>query len=116
LGVYLRRIRNVIPKMILNRMQMLNYGSNNLHLEKELYPKIILASSQPIESPITFEKDVFDFAFTRITKYKDSGATYLLDRYTRHLSRIAEPLDFAEAPSPAADQMGKPATLKKTKS
>jgi len=116
LGIYLRRIRNVIPKMILNRMQMLNYGSNNLHLEKELYPKIILASSQPIESPITFEKDVFDFAFTRITKYKDSGATYLLDRYTRHLSRIAEPLDFAEAPSPAADQMGKPATLKKTKS
>ena len=65
-------------------------------IEKAFYPKFIFASSKPIDNPVKVEADgTFDFLMKRTRKYKEFGATYLLEKYTKHLSRLAEPHDFA---------------------
>ena len=65
-------------------------------IENEFYPRLILASTTQVIHQVAFnDNGVFNFSVTRIGKYKDYGATYLLDRYTKHLSRVAEPHDFA---------------------
>jgi hypothetical protein len=64
-----------------------------------LSPQIFLSTSPNVvvNDRVKFtEPDIFQFPVKRIMKYKDAGAVYLLERYTRHLSRIAEPHDFAE--------------------
>lgn len=94
-----RNIEKIIPAKILRRFQNLNSSRNQdiLKIQKDLHPKIVLASSTPINVDLVKVNSdgTYDFLFKRIAKYKDHGATYLLERYTRHLSRIAEPHDFA---------------------
>lgn len=87
-----RGIRRIAPGLF----KRLRGNLNPALIEKELYPKFILASSSPIEDTVQVNVDgTFDFGAKRVAKFKDYGATYLLERYTRHLSRIAEPHDFA---------------------
>jgi hypothetical protein len=44
-----------------------------------------------------YESKKFDFGIKRVMHLKPAGANYLLERYYRHLSRTAEPHDFALA-------------------
>jgi hypothetical protein len=91
-------IKKVIKLKPSNKLKMIARSNSiiNISIEKELYPKIILASSTGIENPVKVSNDgTIDFVFRRVGKFRDNGASYLLDRYTKHLSRIAELHDFA---------------------
>lgn len=95
-GFLARNVRRLAPLAIRNKPFMSRGNINPALIEKEFYPKFVLASSNPIDSLVKIEADsTFTFSTKRVAKYKDYGATYLLERYTRHLSRIAEPHDFA---------------------
>lgn len=95
-----KEIQRLLPEKILRIFARLSNGKKRRDIdkiEKNLYPKIVLASSNMIDNSFVNMPSlgVYNFAFKRVSKYKDHGATYLLERYTRHLSRIAEPHDFA---------------------
>lgn len=96
-NAFSRKINKLLPRF--NKKNIIlrtNYKAQLKVIEKELYPKFILASTDNTQDSISMQPHGgFDFGFKRVAKYKDYGAAYLLDRYTRHLSRIAEPHDFA---------------------
>jgi len=95
---FISQIRKFAPRMfrLKNRASHQGLKLSEIDIERELYPKFILASSGNVVDTTKIDSDgTFNFGAKRIAKYKDYGATYLLQRYTRHLSRIAEPHDFA---------------------
>ena len=53
-----------------------------------------LAPLHNIGKATVYSTDKFNFGIKRIMRLKSDGATYLLDRYYKHLSRKAEPHDF----------------------
>lgn len=90
------RIRQYIPKFAVRYFPVKRNRFDTQIIESEFYPRFVLASSLPISNPVVVENDgTFNFSIKRIGKFKDFGATYLLERYTRHLARTAEPHDFA---------------------
>lgn len=95
---------NLLPEPIMLKIQSIfkkkntDIGQLSL-LINAISPQIFLAHSPNIvlnETTAYTAPDIFKFPAKRVLKYKDAGATYLLERYTRHLSRIAEPHDFAK--------------------
>lgn len=53
-----------------------------------------LAPIRNLGKPNVYNDDKFEFGIKRVMRLKKDGATYLLDRYYKHLSRKAEPHDF----------------------
>ncbi|MFN8296645.1 MAG: hypothetical protein U0T69_10645 [Chitinophagales bacterium] len=64
------------------------------YLRRGVYPKI---STRNLGNSKTYDNRKFNFGIKRIMRLKPLGAKYLLDRYYKHLSRIAEPHDFASS-------------------
>lgn len=62
-------------------------------IKTKIYPKLSLTGSLGKQS--NYERRRFDFGIKRAMRLKPSGAKYLLERYYKHLSRTAEPHDFA---------------------
>lgn len=91
-----RRIARGLELIVPGLIRRLQRNIDTESIVKEFYPKFILASSTQMTNTVKVKGQTeFDFGARRIAKYKNYGATYLLERYTRHLSRIAEPHDFA---------------------
>lgn len=57
----------------------------------KLLPQI--SANITLENP--YNSGTFSFRIKRTKRFRNAGAKYLLDRYYKHLSRIAEPHDFA---------------------
>lgn len=91
-----RTIRKTIPRKFQKYFESTKRMNSSM-IEEKFYPRFILASTSPADNLVKMEKDdSFSFSAERIKKYKNDGASYLLEKYTRYLSRIAEPHDFAE--------------------
>lgn len=60
------------------------------------YPKI--SSENYLGARIPYGKGAFNFGFKRVLRLRNPGASMLLDKYYKHLSRSAEPHDFAAEP------------------
>ncbi|HLX54313.1 MAG TPA: hypothetical protein VKR58_10245, partial [Aquella sp.] len=60
---------------------------------KSILPNLGIFS--PIGKSDSYENNIFNFGFRRVRRLKSFHAKYLLERYYRHLSRTAEPHDFA---------------------
>ncbi len=65
------------------------------YIAKNFYPKLVVGSSSKKTYTTIYENENFDFGIKRILNYKSYNAAFLLDRYTRYLSRTAELHDFA---------------------
>jgi hypothetical protein len=53
-----------------------------------------LAPLRNLGKATVYSSNKFDFGIKRVMRLKKDGATYLLDRYYKHLSRKGEPHDF----------------------
>lgn len=70
----------------------------NPHLVKEKVWNSLMPSVSFIDkigAMPSYDQKVFDFGIKRIMRYREPGATLLLNRYMRYLSREAEAHDFA---------------------
>jgi hypothetical protein len=53
-----------------------------------------LSPFQQIGKPMNLSGSRFDFGIKRVLRFKRKGASYLLDRHSKHMSRVAEDHDF----------------------
>lgn len=58
-------------------------------------PQFILASTLPMEHQVVYSNGLFNFGVERILSLKEPKSSHLLNRFTKHQSRVAEPHDFA---------------------
>lgn len=63
-------------------------------LHKKIYPN--LGAYQSLGIAKSYNNNVYNFGIVRRMRLKSFEAKYLLERYYRHLSRNAEPHDFAK--------------------
>lgn len=66
------------------------------YIADNFYPKLVVGSSSDKVYNATLGDNIFNFGIKRILGYKNYNAAFLLDRYSRYLSRTAELHDFAQ--------------------
>lgn len=82
---------DLLDKLLLEVNNLAN--EIKLPVKKRLLPKV--SSVNDLGKSDTYSDRKFDFGIKRIMRFKSDGAKYLLDRYYKHLARVAEQHDFA---------------------
>ncbi|HNP44487.1 MAG TPA: hypothetical protein PKM63_09400, partial [Panacibacter sp.] len=96
---------NIIKSKITKCKEIIDLSYINIRKDLEnredyiidnFFPQLVVGGSLEKEYKMTFKNNIFNFEIKRILNYKNYGAAYLLDRYSRYLSRTAELHDFAQ--------------------
>ena len=81
-----KRVKSILPKL----------ATFDKPTKKQVLSSVgcKLAPLHNIGKKEVYSSDKFNFGIKRIMRLNSDGATFLLDRYYKHLSRNAEPHDF----------------------